>query len=213
MGKGSIEEYGMRIIAGSKRGMKLFSPEGMDTRPVTDRVKESVFNVLYSKGYPDNCIVADLFCGTGSMGLEALSRGAAWATLIDNDRRVIEILKRNIAKADFVGQSKAVCANILKVGAAPTPEHGLYDLVFVDPPYAMSQDCQLNTRTGKLMCLVGQQVQERGLVVFRTHEHAHVEEAYDPLVQIDIRTWGNMTVRFYQKQTKTASTIQPLAMT
>jgi 16S rRNA (guanine(966)-N(2))-methyltransferase RsmD len=194
----------MRIIAGSKRGMKLFSPEGMDTRPVTDRVKESMFNILFSKGYPEGCVVADLFCGTGSMGLEALSRGAAWATLIDGDRRVIEILKRNIEKADFVSQSKAVCANILKVGAAPTPEYGLYDLVFVDPPYAMSEDSELNTQVGKLMCLICQQVKDNGLVILRTHEQAQVRESYDRLGQIDSRTWGKMTVRFYRKEKDTA---------
>jgi 16S rRNA (guanine(966)-N(2))-methyltransferase RsmD len=190
----------MRIIAGSKRGMKLFSPEGMDTRPITDRVKESVFNILFSKGYPDGCVVADLFSGTGSMGLEALSRGAVWATFIDGDRRVIEILKRNIEKADFTGQSKAVCANILKVGAAPTPEHGLYGLVFVDPPYAMSEDSELNSQVGKLMCLICQQTKDNGLVILRTHEQAHVRENYDQLAQIDERTWGNMTVRFYRKE-------------
>jgi 16S rRNA (guanine(966)-N(2))-methyltransferase RsmD len=190
----------MRIIAGSKRGMKLFSPEGMDTRPITDRVKESVFNILFSKGYPEGCVAADLFSGTGSMGLEALSRQAAWVTFIDGDRRVIEILKRNIEKADFVGQSKAVCANILKVGAPPTPEHGLYDLVFVDPPYAMSENSEQNSRVAKLMCLIGQQVKESALVILRTHEHAHVMETYDVLKQIDIRTWGSMTVRFYRKE-------------
>jgi 16S rRNA (guanine(966)-N(2))-methyltransferase RsmD len=190
----------MRIIAGSKRGMKLFSPEGMDTRPITDRVKESMFNILFSKGYPADCIVADLFSGTGSMGLEALSRGAAWTTFIDGDRRVIEILKRNIEKADFVKQAKAVCANILKVGAVPTPEHGLYDLVFVDPPYAMSEECELSTPIGKLMCLICQQVKDNGLVILRTHEDARVREDYDQLTQIDSRTWGSMTVRFYRKQ-------------
>ena len=189
----------MRIIAGSKRGMKLFSPEGMDTRPITDRVKESVFDILYSKGYPAGCIVADLFCGTGSMGLEALSRGAAWATFFDKDYRVIEILKRNIAKADFAGQSKAVCANVLKVGAAPTPEHGLYDLVFVDPPYAMSENCEADSRIGKLMFLISQQVKDDGLVILRTHEQALAQEHYDKLTQVDMRSWGNMTVRFYCK--------------
>ncbi|MBM4103107.1 MAG: 16S rRNA (guanine(966)-N(2))-methyltransferase RsmD [Planctomycetes bacterium] len=189
----------MRIIAGSKRGMKLFSPEGMDTRPITDRVKESVFNILYSKGYPEGCIVADLFCGTGSMGLEALSRGAAWATFFDKDYRVIEILKRNIAKADFAVQSKAVCANVLKVGAAPTPEHGFYDLVFVDPPYMMSENCEADSRVGKLMFLISQQVKDDGLVILRTHEQALAQERYDKLTQIDMRSWGSMTVRFYRK--------------
>jgi 16S rRNA (guanine966-N2)-methyltransferase len=189
----------MRIIAGSKRGMKLFSPDGMDTRPITDRVKESVFNILYSRGYPADCIVADLFCGTGSMGLEALSRGATWVTFIDKGYKVIEILKRNIAKADFADQSKAVCANVLKVGAAPTPEHGLYDLVFVDPPYVLSEDCDADSRIGKLMFIISQQVKEKGLVILRTHEQARALEQYDKLTQIDMRSWGNMAVRFYRK--------------
>jgi 16S rRNA (guanine(966)-N(2))-methyltransferase RsmD len=179
--------------------MKLFSPEGMDTRPITDRVKESVFDILYSKGYPAECVVADLFCGTGSMGLEALSRGAAWVTFIDNGYKVIEILKRNIAKADFADQSKAVCANILKVGAAPTPEHGLYGLVFVDPPYMMSEDCDADSRIGKLMFIISRQVKDKGLVILRTHEQARALELYDKLTQIDMRSWGNMAVRFYRK--------------
>ncbi|MEN6307034.1 MAG: 16S rRNA (guanine(966)-N(2))-methyltransferase RsmD [Anaerohalosphaeraceae bacterium] len=189
----------MRIIAGTKRGMKLFSPEGMDTRPITDRVKESVFNVLYSKGYLEGRIVADLFCGTGSMGLEALSRGAAWATFVDKDHRVIDILKRNIQKADFVEQSKAVSANIFRVGAPPTPEQGLYDLVFVDPPYKMSQSCASETQVGKLRGLITEQVRDGGMVILRTHERAVVESAYGELVRIDQRNWGTMTVNFYCK--------------
>lgn len=189
----------MRIIAGTKRGMKLFSPEGMDTRPITDRVKESVFNILYSKGYLEGRIVADLFCGTGSMGLEALSRGAAWATFVDRDHRVVDILKRNIEKADFVGQSKAVCANIFRVGAPPTPEHGFYDLVFVDPPYKMSESCESQTQVGKLMSLLVSQVRDSGMVILRTHERAVVEPAYGELVRMDERNWGTMTVNFYCK--------------
>jgi len=189
----------MRIIAGTKRGMKLFSPEGMDTRPITDRVKESVFNILYSKGYLEGRIVADLFCGTGSMGLEALSRGAAWATFVDKDHRVVDILKRNIEKADFVGQSKAVCANIFRVGAPPTPEYGFYDLVFVDPPYKMSESCESQTQVGKLMNLLVSQVRDSGMVILRTHEHAVVEPAYGDLVRVDQRNWGTMTVNFFCK--------------
>ncbi|MHC4750685.1 MAG: RsmD family RNA methyltransferase, partial [Planctomycetota bacterium] len=66
----------MRIIAGSKRGMKLLSPKTQDSRPIIDRVKESLFSVLYKYDLPDDTMVADLFCGVGSLGLEALSRGA-----------------------------------------------------------------------------------------------------------------------------------------
>ena len=87
----------MRIIAGSKRGMKLLSPKGRDTRPITDRVKESVFNIMQKWDLPAGAVAADLFCGTGSMGLEALSRGAQWVTFIDKDRRAIELLDRNLS--------------------------------------------------------------------------------------------------------------------
>ncbi|MHC5123479.1 MAG: RsmD family RNA methyltransferase [Planctomycetota bacterium] len=73
----------MRIIAGTKKGMKLLPPKGNDTRPITDRVKESLFSILYTKGMLEDMVVADLFCGTGSMGLEALSRGAKFCTFID----------------------------------------------------------------------------------------------------------------------------------
>lgn len=189
----------MRIIAGSKRGMRLFSPEGQDTRPITDRVKESVFNILYTKGYLDGRIVADLFCGTGSMGLEALSRGAKWVTFVDKDRRVVDILKRNIEKADFVDQSKAVSGNIFRVGAPPTPEYGLYDLVFVDPPYVMSNECGPTSQVGKLMALLSEQMRPGGLAILRTHERAIIQSAYEDLMQVDQRNWGTMTVTFYCK--------------
>ncbi|MBP8605344.1 MAG: 16S rRNA (guanine(966)-N(2))-methyltransferase RsmD [Phycisphaerae bacterium] len=189
----------MRIIAGYKKGMKLFSPRGMDTRPITDRVKESLFNILWNRGRIENCVAADLFCGTGSMGLEALSRGAKWVTFIDGSREVVQILRQNIQKTGFVSQSKAVCANILKVGAAPTPEFGLYDLVFCDPPYEMSTHCGPATKIGRLMELIDRQVNAGGWVILRTHLRAHVEGRYGGLEKIDQREWGSMKIIFFEK--------------
>lgn len=187
----------MRIIAGSKRGMKLLSPPGRDTRPITDRVKESLFNVLNNHGFPEGAVVADLFCGTGSMGLEALSRGAEWVTFFDKDRRVIEILKKNIERAVFGNQCKPVAANILSVGAAPT-EHGLYDLVFVDPPYMMSTNSGEGSRVAQLMELIGRQVNPDAVVILRTHEDSLTCEAYGTLTAFDTRHWGTMKLVFYR---------------
>ncbi|MBL7214672.1 MAG: 16S rRNA (guanine(966)-N(2))-methyltransferase RsmD [Phycisphaerae bacterium] len=189
----------MRIIAGSKRGMKLFPPKGVDTRPITDRVKESLFSILWSKGKLEDCVVADLFCGTGSMGLEALSRGAKFCTFIDAGRSAVEILNRNIEKAGFLAESKSVCANILKVGAAMTPEHGGYDLVFVDPPYKMSDNCGAGSKVAKMMELIGTQVNPGGMVTLRTHLRSYIEQAYGQLTQIDLREWGSMKIAFFQK--------------
>lgn len=189
----------MRIIAGSKKGMNLFPPKGRDTRPITDRVKESLFNILWNRGRIEDAVVADLFCGTGSIGLEALSRGAKFCTFIDGSRGVIDILNRNIAKAGFLAESKSVCANILKVGAAMTPEYGGYDLVFVDPPYAMSTNCVRGSQVAKLMDLIETQVNKGGMVTLRTHLRSCIEDRYGELVQVDLREWGNMKIAFFEK--------------
>jgi 16S rRNA (guanine966-N2)-methyltransferase len=196
----------MRIIAGSKRGMKLLPPKGKDTRPITDRVKESLFSILWSKGKLEDCVVADLFCGTGSMGLEALSRGARFCTFIDAGRGVVEILNRNIEKAGFLAESKSVCADILKVGAAVTPEHGGYDLVFVDPPYVMSTNCGAGSKVAKMMELIETQVNIGGIVTLRTHLRSYIEDAYGGLARIDQREWGNMKITFFQKPQEIAVT-------
>ncbi len=190
----------MRIIAGSKRGMKLLSPKGRDTRPITDRVKESVFNIMQKWDLPAGAVAADLFCGTGSMGLEALSRGAQWITFIDKDRRAIELLDRNIAKAGFLDASRSLCHNVLNIGAVVQEQ--MYDLVFIDPPYEMSTSCDIGTRIHALMNLVNLQVKDDAIVILRTHLRALVLELYGQLERIDKREWGNMKVMFYRKQTR-----------
>jgi 16S rRNA (guanine(966)-N(2))-methyltransferase RsmD len=182
--------------------MKLLPPKGRDTRPITDRVKESLFSILYTKGMLEGVVVADLFCGTGSMGLEALSRGAKFCTFIDGSRQVTQILDRNIEKAQFLAQSRTVCANILKVGAAPTPEYGCYDLIFCDPPYKMSENCGPGTKVGKLMELIDLQINEGGLVTLRTHLRSLIEDRYANLEKIDQREYGNMKIAFFQKQSR-----------
>ena len=107
----------MRIIAGSKRGMKLLSPKTTVSRPITDRVKESLFSILFKYDLPNGKFVADLFCGVGSLGLEALSRGAEFVTFVEKDMKIVATLNRNIEKAGFVKESKVVRANAFKIGA------------------------------------------------------------------------------------------------
>ena len=184
--------------------MKLFPPKGMDTRPITDRVKESLFSILFSKGMLEDVVVADLFCGTGSMGLEALSRGAKFCAFIDGGRDVVRILNQNIAKAQFLAESRTVCANILKVGAAPSPEYGLYDVIFCDPPYKMSENCGPGSQVAKLMELLDLQINEGGLVMLRTHLRSFIDDRYADLEKIDQREYGNMKIAFFQKSSPPA---------
>ncbi len=187
----------MRIISGTKRGMKLLSPKGYDTtRPITDRVKESLFNILYNYDMPDERIVADLFCGTGSLGLEALSRGAREVTFVEKDASAVEVLNRNIAKAGFIAQSKVIRANALKVGAAQSSGDEKCELVFVDPPYKMTEDMGAGSPVAGLFELVSEQAADEAVVVVRTHRRISLLDEYSGLKVIDRREWGTMAVTF-----------------
>lgn len=188
----------MRIIAGEKRGMTILGPQTNGTRPVTDRVKESIFNILQNYDSMDGKWVADLFCGTGSMGLEAISRGAEHVVFVERDHRVVEILKKNIAKGRFEDRSKVVRANAFKVGAASL-EDRKFDFVFVDPPYAMSRDVGENSQLGFLLKLLGGQITPEAVVIVRTEEMVELLANYGKLHIIDRRTWGSMSITLLQK--------------
>ena len=185
----------MRIIAGTKRGMTILPPKGSDTRPITDRIKESIFDVLYKYNLIEDRCVADLFCGTGSFGLEVLSRGAKEAVFVDSDRKAIEILRKNIDKTGFTAQSKVVCANAFKIGA-PAGAGQKCSLVFVDPPYVMSRQTDENSRLAGLLELLPQQITQDGLVVVRTEKKINLLDSYGSLRIIDKRIWSTMMVTF-----------------
>ena len=124
----------MRIITGSAKGKKLATLEGEATRPTSERIKEAVFSSIQFE--VENRQVLDLFAGSGQMGLEALSRGAARATFIDSSREAMEVVKQNAKTTGFFD----ICHYLVSdwrnyIRKASGREH--YDLVFVDPPYAM----------------------------------------------------------------------------
>jgi len=189
----------MRIIAGSKRGMKLLSPKKQVSRPITDRVKESLFSVLYKYGLPSGAIAADLFCGVGSLGLEALSRGAEFVTFVEQDAKIISVLNKNIEKAGFVKESKVIRANAFKIGASLNSDRQKYGLVFVDPPYAVTKDVQDGSALSGLMDLLGEQVDGEGVVVVRTGQNVSLLEQYGEFKVIERRRWGTMIVNILRK--------------
>lgn len=121
----------MRVISGSARGCKLQPVPGMNTRPTTDRVKESIFNIVQMQ--VRGARVLDLFAGTGQMGIEALSRGAASCDFVDHDRKAQQVLRRNI-EAARVGERAHVHAGESGAFVARCGRER-YDLIFLDPPY------------------------------------------------------------------------------
>src|SRR5215212_9487086 len=121
----------MRIVAGSRKGSRIFAPKGTDTRPTADRVREAAFNLL-GPGAAEDATVLDLFAGSGAMGLEALSRGAAHATFVDSDREACRTI--NLDKLGL-GGAKVLCQDALTALRADARAGTRYDLVLVDPPY------------------------------------------------------------------------------
>ncbi len=186
----------MRIIAGTKRGMGLMSPKSEVSRPILDRVKESLFSVLYKYNLIEGRAVADLFSGVGSLGLEALSRGAENAVFVEKDAKVVAILEKNIGKAGFVKESKIVRANAFKVGAPVDFEARKYSVVFVDPPYPATKNIGEGSALAGLLVLLAEQLEQDGIVVVRTHKRTELLERYGELEIIERRVWGSMAVTF-----------------
>ncbi len=126
----------MRIIAGAFKGRKLLTPESDAIRPTSDRTRESVFNLLMHGNYAGEAIlgqhVVDVCCGTGALGLEALSRGARIATFIDQDKKSLELAKKNALHCGTMNAAFFVQADAAKMPAAKEPA----SLVLLDPPYA-----------------------------------------------------------------------------
>lgn len=123
----------MRIIAGQWRARPIIAPSGIATRPTSDRVREALFSMLTSRlGEFAGLAVADLFAGSGALGLEALSRGAGHATFVERERAALAALKANVAKLGASAQSTIVQGDALRLPAG----RGTFDLIFADPPYA-----------------------------------------------------------------------------
>lgn len=124
----------MRVITGTARGIKLTAPEGELTRPTAERVKEAVFSMLQFE--IEGRQVLDLFAGSGQLGIEALSRGAAHAVFVDESKDAVAVLKQNLFRTKLALQGEIVCADYEKFLRA-SRNRRRFDLIFLDPPYAM----------------------------------------------------------------------------
>jgi 16S rRNA (guanine966-N2)-methyltransferase len=120
----------MRVVSGELRGRRIVAPEGDTTRPTTDKVREAVFNALGSLGVVLDAHVADLYAGSGALGIEALSRGAAHCTFVERDRSALVALRDNLSSLGLDDRSRVVTGDVMAVAGSIDA-----DLVFADPPY------------------------------------------------------------------------------
>ncbi len=178
----------MRIIAGAAKGRRLRSIGG-DTRPMTDRVREAVFSSLGDRVV--GAVVADLFAGTGSIGLEALSRGAAAVTFVERSRRALGVLRSNV---DAVGLGGSVIAGDVELWLGESS--GVLDLVFVDPPYALSLP-SVESILGRLAARMA----EGGIVVLHRRVGTSPAEAPAGMEIADRRCYGDSEISRIVKET------------
>ena len=176
----------MRIIAGEARGRHIDAPRGQNTRPTLDRVRENIFNMIQNE-VPGSRVL-DLFSGSGALSLEALSRGAVSAVLVDSDRNAHEIQKRNIQSLGYAEKTRQFFCDWKKAVARLQTEEAAFDLVFLDPPYAMTD---LRAVFSSLVPLV-----TPGTIVVLEHEagkEAVIPETYTVTKH---RSWGFCAAAF-----------------
>jgi 16S rRNA (guanine966-N2)-methyltransferase len=176
----------MRIIAGEKRGAKIFAPRGHDTRPTSDRARESAFNLI---GPVDGASVLDLFAGSGAYGLEALSRGAASAVFAEDDPDACAAIRRNLDKLALTGAT-VLCRDAIQVLSEEARAGRRYDLVLVDPPYRMFSSVQTALATYLPPVLA-----DDGLAVVETHAK---EEPELPLTKRTSRRYGSARLSLFE---------------
>jgi 16S rRNA (guanine966-N2)-methyltransferase len=173
----------VRIIAGSRKGHRIAAPKGLATRPTSDRVREAAFNLI---GPVDGATVLDLFAGSGALGLEALSRGAARAVFVESDRAACRTIDTNLDKLRLTG-ARVLCQDVVRFLAT---ENARYDLILVDPPYDRVDDLQ-----PRLAAALPRLLAEDGLVVYETGSR---QEPELPLAQRTSRRYGSVRLTLFE---------------
>lgn len=178
----------MRIISGEARGRSIDAPAGLHTRPTLDRVRENMFNMLQSE-VPDSRVL-DLFAGSGALSLEALSRGAAEAVLVDTDRNAHMTQRKNIERLRYTGRARTMHCDWKKALEALKAEKKTFDLVFLDPPYAMTDLSEVFTA---VVPLIGPE----SLVIleYEAGKEITVPESFSRLKD---RSWGFCAVSIFR---------------
>ena len=180
----------MRVISGCARGRRLKELPGMDTRPTTDKVKESLFNIVQFD--IEGRRVLDLFGGTGQLGIEALSRGAASCTFVDQSRQAAAVIRENLTSTGLSDRARVHQGDALGFLAGC---HGKFDLVFLDPPYHTNllEQCILAVGTFDILS-------EHGIMVCESAEQSVLPQLPPPYEQGREYRYGRIKLTVYHRQ-------------
>jgi 16S rRNA (guanine966-N2)-methyltransferase len=184
----------MRITGGSLRSRALKAPRGQATRPTTDRVREALFGILTSAGVVEGARVLDLYAGTGALALEALSRGAESAFLVESAREALAALRANVISLGLEDRARVVAGDVAHA-LRRVPEEEAFDLVFADPPWALV-DAGTPAAVLSDLALHGR-IATEGRVVLE-HSARTQPPDIDGLVRLDSRRYGDTALTFYK---------------
>jgi 16S rRNA (guanine966-N2)-methyltransferase len=190
----------MRVIAGLHRSRKLLAPkDASTTRPITDRVKTSLFDRLTATGvFGPSCAVLDLFAGTGSLGIEALSRGAGHCTFVERDKAVLSLLSRNLELLDLRTQATVVPGDALGPGLIPRLWHKPYHVIFCDPPYVLTNEPDEAAKVAQQLARLAEVAAPDAWMTLRTSDHAEAPAVpgWDGPAEWN---YGSMTIWVYRR--------------
>lgn len=183
----------MRVIAGTARGRKLKSFRGWDIRPTPDRVKESLFNILGTRIVESHFL--DLCAGTGSIGIEALSRGAQRVVWVEKDRKACQLIEENLRRCGFTTGGILMRCDVLHALSLLEKEGATFDIIFLDPPYRSTLAEQILQKLA-----ISHLLASSGLIIAEHSEHGELAKQYGDLQQIRQRIFGQVVLSFYQRQ-------------
>ena len=193
----------MRIIAGQHRGRRLLGPADSETtRPITDRVKTALFDRLAAMDRLEGAVVADLFSGTGSMGLECLSRDAAFVTFVERDRVARDRLTKNLETIGESDKATVLAFDALGETTARQLESRPPSLAFVDPPYRMMTHPRDSARVVRQLSRLADVMSDNAFVVLRIEEHVD-PPTVEPWGEPEVHPYGSMLLCFYTRSEST----------
>lgn len=183
-------EMHMRVIAGKAKRRKLIAPEGLHTRPITDRIKEALFS-MWQFEIADSYFL-DLFSGSGSMGIEALSRGAKKVVMVDNDNNAIKVIKENIKNCKLDEGNETILKEDVFSYIGRSKEQ--FDIIYVDPPFTV------DSIFDPVMQALAESdlLKKDGFIALRTEEAKKMKDNYGKLVKYKEKKYGISMIHFYK---------------
>ncbi len=184
----------MRVIAGEAGGMKLAAPRGTATRPTSDRVKEALFSILDSANQLNGVRVLDLFAGSGSLGIEALSRGAAHVTFVEKSQPALESIRQNLAHTRLTNRADLLTMDARQAVERLTRQAAQFDLVLMDPPYQTDIYLKVISQIEKRL------LTHDGILVAEAATRIPLPLNIGALRRFDRRVYGDTALEFYSME-------------